>query len=281
MNLNSIIENIPPAFYGVIIGALLTIIGVLLTNSSNTKRLRIQHEFEREIRNKERDLNLRRDVYMDAMEALSAGITAVSRFSDLHETPESLMQSYSDLSPKVSRVMIIGENETIKELANFSIELNGAFLRLSAKREKFNAIHQQSQVLESRLESAQKELERSTALLIKPMETANPEIVSQKSQEKCDTIEKQITALKAKEEEVGNQLIQMIKDLVQTSMSEVAELNHRLVPLISLVRSELGLPFDEDYYAQIMEQGHQKLGEYLEDFFQHLPDEEEKGQSIR
>lgn len=59
MNFLPLIENIPPAFYGVLIGSLLTIIGAVLTNISNTKRLRLQHEHERELRNKERDLNMR------------------------------------------------------------------------------------------------------------------------------------------------------------------------------------------------------------------------------
>lgn len=34
---------------------------------------------------------MRRAIYMDAMEAISAGITAISRFSELNETPEALM----------------------------------------------------------------------------------------------------------------------------------------------------------------------------------------------
>lgn len=134
----TMIESIPPAFTGVLIGSLLTIIGVVLTNISNTKRLRIHHEHELKLRNKERDLDMRREIYMDAMEAVTAGITAIRRFAELNQTPEALMQSCTRLSAKVGKVTIVGQNATIEALANFQLELNGAFLRLSAKRDKFD-----------------------------------------------------------------------------------------------------------------------------------------------
>ena len=146
----SLIETIPPAFYGILIGSFLTIIGVVLTNISNTKQLRIQHEHERQLRNKERDLNMRREIYMDAMEAISAGITAISRFSELSETPEALIKSYTSLSAKVSKVTIVGQNETIEALADFQLELNAAFLRLGAKRDSLMLIYAQTKALRQR-----------------------------------------------------------------------------------------------------------------------------------
>ena len=87
MDIMSFIEIIPTALYGIIIGSFLTIIGVVLTNASNTKRLRLQYEHEQKLANKARDLNLRRDVYMQAMEAISAGLVAVGRFSELQISP--------------------------------------------------------------------------------------------------------------------------------------------------------------------------------------------------
>jgi len=153
MTIISFIENIPPAFYGVLIGSMLTIIGVVLTNLSNTNQLRLQYEHERQLQNKERDLNMRREIYMDAMEGISAGITAVSRFAELNETPEALMKSFTSLSANVCKVTIVGQNETIEALANFQLELNGAFLRVSAKRDQFDAYLRQSRGLEDAIDT--------------------------------------------------------------------------------------------------------------------------------
>ena len=59
-----------------------------------------------------------------------------------------------------------------------------------------------------------------------------------------------------------------IVSLVQESIDEVGSLQKLLVPLITLFRAELDLPFDEAYYEQTLISGHEKLNEYLSEFFQ-------------
>lgn len=279
MTIISIIESIPPAFYGVLIGSLLTIIGVVLTNMSNTKRLRLQHEHERQLRNKERDLNMRREIYMDAMEAISAGITAISRFSELNETPEALMQSYTSLSANVSKVTIVGQNETIEALANFQIELNGAFLRMMSKRDKFDADLRKSENLENAVESCKEKLVFLSDEITKAKLSNLPNEQLEPFQIEYEKIREELTNLQSQADEIGNKLMQTISSLVQTSMSEVSSLNRLLVPLISLMRTELELPFNEEHFARILEKGNSELENYMASFFQDVHEtqsEEEK-----
>ena len=266
MNLITLIESIPPAFYGVLIGSLLTIIGVTLTNISNTKRLRIQHEHEVALRNKERDLNMRREVYMDAMEAISAGITAISRFSELSETPEALMQSYSSLSSKLGKVTIVGQNETIETLANFQLEVNGAFLRMSAKRDKFDGILHYSQATEAEIEKLKGKLTQLTTHFTQAKVNQEYDL-SQRYQAEIDALQNDLTDLQNQEEDIGNQLMRTVANLVQTSMAEVSALNKLLVPLISLMRTELELPFNSEHFARILEKGNDELEAYMASFF--------------
>jgi len=266
MNLINLFENIPPAFLGVIIGSFLTIIGVVLTNISNTKRLRLQHEHEQKLRNKERDLNMRREVYMDAMEAISAGITAISRFSELNETPEALMKSYSSLSSKLGKVTIVGQNETIEALANFQLEVNGAFLRMSAKRDKFDAILRQSQAIEGEVASLQEQVDQLKTQLTQA-KVNQEHALAERLQSEIDGLQNKLAETKFKEEEIGGQLWQTVGNLVQTSMAEVSALNKLLVPLISLMRHELELPFNKEHFAQILEKGNDALEKYMATFF--------------
>lgn len=266
MNILSFFENIPSAFYGVFIGSLLTIIGVILTNISNTKRLRLQHDHEVKLRIQERDHNMRREIFMDAMEAISAGITAISRFSELSETPDTLMQSYSKLTSKLGKVTIVGQNETIEALANFQLEVNGAFLRMSAKREKFDKLLLQSQTIEVEVETKKKELEFLTKQLTQAKINQEFEL-SASLQTELERGQEDLLLVKSQEEEIGEQLFRCVTNLVQTSMSEVSALNKLLVPLISLMRSELDLPFNVEHFAQITERGNDALEEYMASFF--------------
>ena len=279
MNLITLIESIPPAFYGVLIGSLLTIIGVTLTNISNTKRLRIQHEHEVALRSKERDLNMRREVYMDAMEAISAGITAISRFSELSETPEALMQSYSSLSSKLGKVTIVGQNATIEALANFQLEVNGAFLRMSAKRDKFDKQLRHSQAVEAEIEKLNDKLNQLTTQFTQAKVNQDHDL-SHRYQAEIDALHKDLTDLQEQERNIGNQLMHTIAKLVQTSMTEVSALNKLLVPLISLMRKELELPFNSEHFAQILEKGNDELEAYMASFFNGYHQDINKDQEI-
>lgn len=267
MNIISFFENLPSAFYGVLIGSLLTIIGVVLTNISTTKRLRLQHEHERQLRNEERELSMRRDIYMDAMEAISAGITAVSRFAELSETPESLMHSYTHLSGKMGKVSIVGQNETIEALGNFQLELNGAFLRLSSKRDQFDAYLRKHQNIEKSIATTRDAQNFHTKQLTKAKLNNVPTAQLIQLQSDIDTLKTNLSVLETEEAQAGAMLMQAIANLVQTSMAEVSALNNLLVPLISLMRSELALPFNSEHFAQILKNGNQELENYMASFF--------------
>jgi len=272
MDLLTFLENIPPAFTGVIVGSFLTIIGVVLTNMSNTKRLRIQHEHEVKLRNKERDLNMRREIFMDAMEAISAGITAISRFSELSETPETLMQSYSKLTSKLGKVTIVGQNETIEALANFQLEINGAFLRMSAKREKFDRLLQSSQSIETEIKTLNEKIGELNEKVTRAKLNQESQL-NQGFQSEIKQLQDELSKKKSLEEEIGGQLYQTVAELVKTSMAEVSALNKLIVPLISLMRSELELPFNEEHFAQITERGNAALEEYMNSFFNEYDEE--------
>lgn len=273
MSVIEIIQNIPPAFYGIMIGSLLTVIGVTLTNISNTKRLHIQHEHERNLENKARDLNLRRDVYMQAMEAISAGLVAVSRFSELNTPSEKLMHSYTDLSPKIGKVTIVGKSETIKAVATFNLELTGAFLRLTAIREKIKIVAQRIEQLESEIKKTMNEINNLADFQDEENIEKTKKKINNQTQHQYQTSKKQLEDIKAECDILENQFMSMQIDLVQQCTSEVAKLDDFLVPLIGLMRSELELPFNEKYYADILKKGHEKQKQYLADFFKDFQNE--------
>lgn len=267
MNLLSFLENLPSAIYGIIIGSLLTIIGVILTNASNTRRLRLQHDHERKLEDKARDLNLRRDVYMQAMEAIAAGLVAIGRVSELDSSMDDLMRSYTDLSPKIGKVSIVGNNETIKAMANFQQELTGAFLRLSSKREKFKTLFQQAETIELELKQMEKDQTHIWAMLEKQQNGNSSDFDEADLEKQHQTISEQITLKRKGFDAIWEKIFPLQLQLVQDSFSEVADLDILLVPLVGMMRTELELPFNQEFYRAIIEEGHKKQKQYLDAFF--------------
>jgi hypothetical protein len=268
----TLIEQIPPTFWGIIIGALFTTIGVVLTNAANIKRLRLQQAYEQERAEKQWDSNLRRDTYLSAIEAISAGMVVVGRFADFGVPHQELMRSYTDKSPSVAKVTLVGKEETIEAVANFSQLLTGAFLRLSAKREQMNGVMARSAALEAQIQTAREEEARLLALIHEHELSghANAGLAERLAQKLADVGEK-IESLQAEETVVGTNWVLAQMELVQKSIEETAELDRMLIPVISRIRQELGLPFDEAFYTQVIETGHKNQAEFLNEFIRDLP----------
>ena len=81
-----LLEQIPASFWGVIVGAFVTIVSVVLTNRGNEKRLERQLRHDAELKRQERDLALRWDVYLAATDAIAAGIASIGEMSNFAST---------------------------------------------------------------------------------------------------------------------------------------------------------------------------------------------------
>ena len=274
MDLAELLGAIPATLWGFIVGSFLTVLGVVMTNAANTRRLRMQHEHEWKLESKERDLNLRRDVYMAAMEAIATSVATVGRVGNLNIPTDELELILTDKSPAFSRVSIVGQEATIQTMATFSSELTGTFLRLSAKREKLGWLMQRSAVVEEKIAQVLEEQELTQAELdacriAEPRDESTENVL-----EKTLTLQQQrLEALRAEEKELMKQTFPAQMSLVRDSVAESAALERLLVPLISLIRAELELPFEAESYARIIEVGHQQVIDYLDAYIQDFAPE--------
>ena len=269
-----LLDAVPPTIWGFIIGSLLTVLGIVLTNAANTKRLRLQHEHEWKLESKERNLNLRRDVYLAAMEAFATSVATIGRFGNLNIPSDELELILTDKSPAFSRVSIVGQEATIQAVATFSRELTGTFLRLSAKREKLSWLMQRLAGVEQKIAQVLREQEHTRAQL-DACSIAEPRDESaEHALGKTLALQQQrLEAWRAEEMELTTQTFPGQMSLVRDSIVESAALERLLVPLISLIRAELELPFDAEVYARIIEEGHQQVIDYLDAYIEDFAPE--------
>lgn len=85
-----------------------------LTNHANDRRLKRQLDHDRDMRSRERELSLRKDIYLAAAEAISAGLIAIGRFANLDIPHEKLTEAYLDKSPSIAKVHVIAKEQTAK-----------------------------------------------------------------------------------------------------------------------------------------------------------------------
>lgn len=244
MNLTELIQSVQPTVWGFVIGAIITMLGVVISNAAHARRQREQHSHERELEAVERDLSLRREVYLAAIEALSAAMVAVGRFGDFNVPYQELMHSYTSRAPAIAKVNIVGKKQTIVAVNNVVQELTATFLRLISKRQRLDMVQQRLVAIDQQLAS------------LAGADDAD-------HQEEAD-------ALRAEHEALDAQLAPLMMRLIHDSSAEHATLDRLLAPAISAMRAELGLPFDEALYVRVMEESHAKQTQYLAEVMQEM-----------
>jgi hypothetical protein len=266
-----LIGKIPASFWGVVVGSFFSLGGIVAVNRANDRRLREQHEHDREMRNRDRELSLRKDVYLSAAEAVSAGITAIGRFADLEIPNNQLTQAFVDKSPAIAKVNIIAEELTVEALTNLLGELSAVYLRLFAKRFPLVALRDQILRLQEQIARSSREKDRMVELMkqfnldgtIDPNRYHIIESVFKFEQDCIAETSKQHAMLSA---DISVKQLQFMKECVH----ETNRMSRLTVPAIVFARAELEMPINEQVYSKIIENSIAKQKDSLEAFMEDI-----------
>jgi len=251
----NLIEKIPATFWGVAVGSLLSLGGVVISNRANDRRLRQQFAHDRELRNRERELSLRKDIYLTAAEAIATGINSLGNFANLDIPNDKLTAAYVDKSTSIAKVHVIAQKDTAKAIATLTGELGAAYLRLFAKRFPLLAEKQRIAVLEGQMNAFGRERDRMLEL----MKQHNLSGVNDKRKwdiiEKNFKFEQQRIATTIKEsDDLAAVLYAKQVALMTDCINETTRLSRLIVPALVAVRMELEMPLDEAGYVTVIEE---------------------------
>lgn len=248
-----LLEAIPASFWGVVFGSLLSLGGITLTNRASDRRLSAQFEHERIQKTKEREMALRKEVFLAAAEAVAAGMNAVSRFGNLDLPNEQITGDYIEKSPAIAKVHVIAKPETIQSMVSFTGELGALFLRLFAKRFELMSKKNAIALIDSQVADFGKERDR----VLEMIKQHNIEgIVDDRRwnvlQGNFEFEQRRINEELARRAEVVGSLQPKHLEFMRECVHHSAELSKHLVPVLSAVRAELELPFDGQSYHELI-----------------------------
>lgn len=264
------IERIPATFWGVLAGSFFTLLGVWFSNRAQSRRLERQLQHERLIKREERELTLKRDVYLPAAEAVFAGMALLGRLPDLSVPQERLLEDWSAKSPAIARANLVASDSTLEGLARFSASLNSRVLGLFGVRMRLT-------IKTSERESTMEEVNRLTvengnlvSLLQEfgkdPAGAARLDVVKRD----FDSGQKKVRELLEQHDRLNSELLEEQLRFGSLCNQAVAELGELVVPVLASARAELGLPFDAEGYARLVKEAHASAAVDLEAFFHDL-----------
>ena len=133
---------IPDVIWAAIIASGLTFLGVNMSNRANRKCLLMQLNHASQQKDKERELQIRKDVYMEAAEAIAESIKDIQLlpnriiYTDKLEICNKLLQA-------LAKVHMVGSLDTVKHTIQFMGKFNQSTIPIIPEIHKFAVLKQE------------------------------------------------------------------------------------------------------------------------------------------
>ncbi len=132
--------GVPSAFWAAFLGASGPLVGVILTNRGHERRQRGQFTHERILKNQDRDAALKKEILLDAVEAMHAASLMIARCANLDIGIEELQRGYIDKSPAMAKLHLISDEKISSTAAELSVFMANAMTVALMKRARLSAI---------------------------------------------------------------------------------------------------------------------------------------------
>ncbi len=170
----SLLANIPATVWSGIIGALLALSGVLLSNRGNSSRLRSQLQHDAAEKAKERMASLRREVYLHAIDELAKSHSHLVSLPTLEPTTANFSDGLQGFFAAAARIQLVAEpktvllvNRLVSQYGELSLELLALLLPAQNARSDI-------QIIEYQYTQTQAEITRVLRELASLNESAKP-----------------------------------------------------------------------------------------------------------
>ena len=248
------LAQIPSIVYAAIIASLITLFGVSLSNRSAHKRLITQLSIESKERQQEREINLRKDVYLKTAEELTRaqqyiGSLASSDLASLTNQHKNIEGFFSS----TSKIHIVGSDETIKAVVDVTKKFTTAMLQIMVKSMPLHDLKSDIDILSGLIDDYSSKREKCLNEITAFNLSGNrDQELWGKLQGNFDFLQEEIRGYVEERSAKWEKHNGYQRELMIKCMKEALELAELLVPAVISIRKELNLPFDENGYIELM-----------------------------
>lgn len=174
-SLVSLLESIPAIAWSGIIGALIALSGVLLSNRGNTSRLLVQLQHDATEKAKERTAALRREVYLRAIEELVKTNSHLATLPSLDPTKVNLGDGLQGFFSAAARLQLVAEPNTALIVNRLVGEYGELLVELLALAQPAHTARSDIQLADHHYTLAQAEVSRILGEMTKLNESGKPD----------------------------------------------------------------------------------------------------------
>jgi hypothetical protein len=271
--IKAMLESVPVLFYAATSASFITLLGIGLQNRGESKRNieRLTHDALQ--RDREREMALRRDVYLRAAEAMAQAQEYLAGFANTEISGQQHESMIKGVGADLNKVHIVGSMPTVQAI----VEANQFFVRavadLSIRKLPVQQLAREIELEQTAVESAiarrdealagMKEMSRSagTGSHARLWELQN-RIFNDEQADIDDAL--------ARKEQLQEHFSQQQMELLRLSAQAGLEFGRLVTKANLAIRRELELPLDAEEYLNLMQTSYDTLSRQVDVFHQRI-----------
>jgi hypothetical protein len=222
----------------------------------------------------EREQNIKKEVYMDAIEAITKVQNMIANFSNLNISEEKITSELSKQGGKIAKVQIVGTKATVQAVTVFMGEIGTATLHLMLERMVLINRKNDIKISEDLRDKYQSEIARYNSIM------KNFNLAGNQDKGTWDHINKSLK-FEREQRDKYNKEIAELRDIqsrehivyVRQCMATFFEISNLLPQAVLSVRSELGLDISHREYLDIFNSNIEKGKAVFDTFLSKLETE--------
>lgn len=175
ITLIAFLESIPDVIWSGVIASILTLSGVLISNQSNTNRLKLQLQHDANEKAKERTATLRREVYLRTVEELVKANAHLVSLPQLDLTKTNLADGLQGFYSAAARLQLVAEPKTALVVGQLSSEYEELVFKLMSHLIPAVKSRKDIQIADDLYTKAQTEVSRVLSEMTKVNESGKPD----------------------------------------------------------------------------------------------------------
>jgi hypothetical protein len=253
-----------------------TLLGILVGGLITLLALRIQLWHESKEKERERQLTLRRDVYLDTMEAIGRAQTFLAGFSREDLDVPQLLEKLEGIPSALGKAQLVTSEATFEAVEDFGYYLTSSSLDLLLCRLRVKG-------LQSEIESQQGEVAQLESRLAHTNELlgriSQDDAIHARMLLEVSDLGDALTAAQGLLQEMMSRHVEATEELGRKTLQVTLDAQVEIGKIVIQMRREIELPLNEEWYLMRLEQRKKRMQPKIDEAYKGV--EEVLGETDR
>lgn len=243
------LHRLPDVVWGALTGAGIAFISTLLSNRNSRWQLRMQLDHSAKQEDRKRSLDLRRDVYLPAAEAIAKAQNAIGRMMDLDEDVTTIRRDMTASLAGLGKIQLVASESTVTALMNFQATLVPTFLEVTWARMPLDNTKKLIALQQTYMDAALSEHKRVVQLMKEhAISGRQDQALMDRLNAQCDKELKLFKIHATKQGELRKQLASGLLNLYDRYAGFLRQTTDLIPEIVLAARLDLDQPINADAY---------------------------------